>query len=289
MGIGLVDPDDTVVAADDLGLTRGDGCFEATRVVTSLDSDRRNTHRIDHLGDHLRRLQASAAALDLPDVDVEGWQDLIGEILFGWDCVGEAILRLMLTRGRESLPTAPRTPTLPVTGIATLTQLSETTLRQRREGVSAITLSRGTASDAYLDAPWLLGGVKTLSYAVNIAAGRFALKRGADDVIFTSSDDFVLEGPTSAVVWRESGQLYTTPTKGTGILDSITQRSLFAAAGEVGWSTGYRLGTVSELAAADGVWLVSSGRGAAQVHTLNGRRLRTSRELTTQIQTLAGF
>jgi 4-amino-4-deoxychorismate lyase len=277
--MGPVEPDDAVLTSDDLGLTRGDGCFETTRVVTTEDG----SHRIDHLDQHLDRLQLSARALEMPDVDRSAWRALITELLAGWDVVGEATLKLMLTRGRES------TPTGPTTGIATLTPTAELSSRQRRTGISVIILSRGTASYAYTSAPWLLGGVKTLSYAVNVAAARVALQRGADDVIFTSSDGYVLEGPTSAVVWSSSGRLHTTPTGPTGILASITQRALFDAADAAGMATSYTLGTVAELRAADGVWLVSSGRGVVAVHTINGNPLTYLPALSDRIAVLAGF
>ncbi|CAN5372767.1 aminodeoxychorismate lyase [soil metagenome] len=280
LGTGLLESgDDAVLAADDLGLTRGDGCFEATRVRTVDPGD----HRIDHLPEHLDRLQASATSLALGDVDREAWLTLIGQALSEWDQPGESMLKLMLTRGRESALATP------ITGIATVTPLAETTLHQRHHGISVITLGRGTASDTFVDAPWLLGGVKTLSYAVNVAATRTAVERGADEVIFVSSDGFVLEGPTSAVVWSTDGRLLSTPTGGTGILDSITQKALFATAEAAGLSTGYALGTPAELHAADGVWLVSSGRGAARVHTLDGVGLATDPVLGARIVALAGF
>jgi 4-amino-4-deoxychorismate lyase len=279
LGVGLVEPDEAVLTSDDLGLTRGDGCFEATRVVTTEDG----SHLIDHLDAHLDRLQVSAQALGMPDVDRSAWRGLITQLLAGWDVAGEATLKLMLTRGRES------TPTGPTTGIATLTPTSEISLRLRRTGISVIILSRGTASYAYTAAPWLLGGVKTLSYAVNVAASRIALQRGADDVIFTSSDGYILEGPTSAVVWSSSGRLHTTPTGPTGILASITQRALFDAAEAAGIPTSYTLGTVAELRASDGVWLVSSARGVVAVHTINGNQLAHTPALSDRIAALAGF
>jgi 4-amino-4-deoxychorismate lyase len=279
LGRGIVDPDEPALTSDDLGLTRGDGCFEATRVITSADGG----HRVDHLDEHLDRLQASAAGLAMPDVDRPAWQSLIDKVLSDWDVVGEAMLKLMLTRGRESDPSGT------VTGIATVTPVAEHVLAQRRDGISVVTLNRGTASDAYGAAPWLLGGVKTLSYAVNVAAVRVAAQRGADDVIFTSSDGYVLEGPTSAVVWLVNGRLNTTPPGPTGILASITQRALFAAAEQAGVPTSYTLGTPSELRSADGVWMVSSGRGMAQVHTINGNRLTMTPGLSDQITALAGF
>jgi 4-amino-4-deoxychorismate lyase len=274
-----VGPDEPLLTADDLGLTRGDGCFEATRVVT----DTAGGHRIDHLEDHLDRLQASAAALALPDIDRDAWRALIDDALSGWDAVGEAMLKLILTRGRESDPSGE------ITGIVTVTPIAAQVLEQRRNGVSVVTLSRGTASDAAAPAPWLLGGVKTLSYAVNVAAVRVAQARGADDVIFTSSDGYVLEGPTAAVVWQAGGSLITTPVGPTGILASITQRALFAAAEQAGKPTAYALGTPAELSAADGVWLVSSGRGVAQVHTINGNPLSVIAGLSQEITALAGF
>jgi 4-amino-4-deoxychorismate lyase len=207
LGVGVVSSGTTgadaslasVLAADDLGLTRGDGCFEATRVRTDADG----RHQIDHLTEHLDRFQASSVALELPDVDADAWRALIEDVLSGWHLAGEAMLRLMITRGRESTPG--------ITGLATLTPLADSSKRQRRDGVTVITLNRGVASDAYAAAPWLLGGVKTLSYAVNVAAARWAAAASADDVIFLSTDGYVLEAPTSAVVWWADGGLFTTP------------------------------------------------------------------------------
>ena len=279
LGLGVVDPGTTVLAADDLGLTRGDGCFEATRVVT----DSEGAHRIDHLDEHLTRFQLSSSALSLPDVDASAWRALIGQLLAGWAYPGEAMLRLMITRGRESDPAAG------ITGVATLTSMAPSSLRQRREGVSVLTLPRGVASDSYSSAPWLLGGVKTLSYAVNIAAARWASTAGVDDVIFTSTDGFVLEAPTSAVIWAQDGWLFTTPTGGTGILDSITQKAVYVAAAQAGVRCEYRLAEVKDLLTADGVWLMSSGRGPAAVRVLDGIELTPRPELVKRLREWSGF
>lgn len=275
----MVDPKAPVLRADDLGLTRGDGCFEATRVVT----DESGQHQIDHLDAHLDRFDASCTGLGLPAVDRPAWYELIEQVLGSWRSPGESMLRLMLSRGRESRPGGP------VTGLLTVTALTPQMLRQRRDGLAVITLNRGTASDLYIAAPWLLGGLKTLSYAINVAALRVAVQREAEDVIFLSSDGVVLEAPTAAVVWLADGKLNTTAVEGTGVLASITQRALFAAAEKAGIPTGYTLGTAADLRSADGVWLASSGRGVARIHTLDGQPLQAAAGIGDQVAELAGF
>jgi 4-amino-4-deoxychorismate lyase len=279
LGTGLVDPGTPVLHPDDLGLTRGDGCFEATRVRTDADG----RHRVDHLPEHLDRFDASCAGLDLPPVDRGSWCGLIDEVLAGWRQPGEAMLKLMLSRGRESQPGGP------VTGLVTLTSISPETLRQRREGVDAITLGRGFGSRTFTDARWLLGGIKTLSYAVNVAATREALRRGAQDVVFTSTDGYLLEAPTATLVWLTGRLLRSTRWDGTGVLASITQQALFRAAEQDGFATEYCLGTVADLRAATGAWLVSSGRGVAQLRSLDGEALPASAAATARLCELAGF
>jgi 4-amino-4-deoxychorismate lyase len=257
LGVGVIDdPDQTVVAVDDLGLTRGDGCFDATRLVVG-DNGRRC---LDHLDAHLERLAHSAAALDLP-CDLDAWRALIDEATKSWSVPGEAVLRVMLTRGRESGGGA--------TGLLTITPLDQGTIRARA-GITVATLPRGHAADAFVDAPWLLGGVKSLSYAVNLAAGREAVRRGADDVVFVSTDGYVLEAPRSAVIWRKGDRLVTTSHHGTGVLASISQAAIFRGAAADGLDVSFGLLPVGELPHVDGAWLVSSGRLVAPILAVDG-------------------
>ena len=259
LGVGVIDhPDQAILCADDLGLTRGDGCFDATRIVTDLDGN----SRVDHLSAHLTRFRRSADGLELP-CDLDAWRALIAEAVAAWTHPGHAVLRVMLTRGRESAPIQP------VTGVLTIAPLDAAAL-SGRAGISVITLSRGHASDAFTDVPWLLGGIKTLSYAVNVAAGREAKRRGADDVLFVSTDGYALEAPRSALVWRTGDRLATTRLDGTGILASITQAAAFAGATAERVHTSYELIAIDDLRRADGAWLVSSGRLVAPMLQLDG-------------------
>ena len=261
--------DGPVLHADDLGLTRGDGCFEATRV----EVDTTGTH-VDHLDAHFARFRRSAAALDI-DVDEPAWRALVEEVLGAWCEPGEAILRWMLTRGREG-GGAP-------TGVITVAPLDDRA-RRGREGVAVVLLDRGHPVDAFAARPWLLGGVKTLSYAVNVAAGREAARRGADDAIFVSSDGFVLEAPRAAVVWRAGDRLGTTPTDGTGVLASITCDAALAAAQAAGVGVDVEVRRAADLHAADGVWLLSSGRLVAPVTHIDGRSVAVDHEWTQRLR-----
>ncbi|MEL4356305.1 MULTISPECIES: aminodeoxychorismate lyase [unclassified Luteococcus] len=276
-GRGILSAKKHVATADDLGFTRGDGVFDATRVVTASDG----VSRVDNLPEHLARMDRSFFLLTGQHIDRDAWRALVEEAVEAWSHPGEATLKLMQTSGLES------TQGIPLL-VLSITEITPAALAQR-DGIDVVTLSRGMASDACADAPWLLGGVKSLSYGINMAAKREAHRRGADDVLFTSTDGYCLEGPTAALVMAREGVLVTTPVEGTGVLDSITQKQVFKAAAKDGWKTEYRLIKPKELTKADGVWLVSSVRGAAPVLRLDGRELATDKKLTKKIKGYAGF
>ncbi|MDT4944962.1 MAG: 4-amino-4-deoxychorismate lyase [Pseudonocardiales bacterium] len=276
LGTGLVDRDRPVLHADDLGLTRGDGCFEGCRIVTTAAG----VSAVDKLGAHLARMARSAEALELP-FEAAAWRSLVGQACAAWREQGEAAMKLILTRGTVDGG--------PPVGLLTVSRLPQDYPRQRRDGLRVVTLSRGMAADAFTDAPWLLGGVKTLSYAVNMAAQREAQRRGADDVIFVSSDGQVLESPTSSVVWSVGRTLYSPPPGANGILGGTTQQLLFARAALAGWGTAGSSAAVADLHAADALWLIGSVRGPVDVVALDGKDRSRDATLNAEIRRLAGF
>jgi 4-amino-4-deoxychorismate lyase len=247
-----VPPDRPVLTAFDQGLARGDGVFESVAVVGGT---------APHLAAHLARLSRSADLLDLPDVGARIWAQLVDAVLADWPAEVEGACRLFLTRGlgEGMAPTA----------LAVLAPLTPEVLHQREHGISVVSLGLGLPATFRAGAPWLLGGAKTLSYAVNMAALRHAHAEGADDVVFTSLEGHLLEGPTSTVVWAAGGALHTPPLD-TGILAGTTAARLLTRAAEAGWPTAVTPGSVADLHAADAVWLVSGIRGPAAVHTLDG-------------------
>jgi 4-amino-4-deoxychorismate lyase len=245
----------------DLGATRGDGIFESISVGNG---------RAQALEHHLRRFASSAAKLELPAPDLDAWRAAILASIDELGAVPESWVKAVLTRGIEGSDRP--------TGWVYVAQTSDFT-RVRTEGVRVVMLDRGYRHDIEQTAPWLLAGAKTLSYAVNRAVLREAKRRDADDVIFVSSDGFVLEGPTSSVVYRRGNSILT-PGTGLGILDGTTQANVFRFAESLGLETGFELARPDDLVEADAAWLVSSVRLAAPVRAIDGRPKTVDAEFT---------
>src|SRR5215217_1437360 len=253
----FADPDQAQIRVDDLGLLRGDGIFETILVVDG---------RPRELDAHLERLAHSAKLLDLPQPHRGDWEQLVRQVLSQWRGGNEIALKLVYTRGFEGDPEGKPT------GFALAQEIDAKIIKQRSQGVKAITLDRGIDDGLARRAPWLLLGAKSLSYAINMAAVREASRRGADDVIFTTPDGQVLEGPTSTVVVARDRTLFTPPTS-LGILPGTTQARLFQGVNKAGWATKVEPLRVADLYSADAVFLASSVRKVTQVTTLDGQAL----------------
>ncbi len=257
-------PGTPLLFADDLAAVRGDGVFE-----TLLVRDGEACLVAAHLG----RLSHSAKLLDLPEPDLAVWRHAIDLAARLWaaESADEGAMRLVYSRGREggSMPTA----------YVTVNPIADRITAARRDGVAALTLPRELPATGVDAMPWLLAGAKTLSYAINMAALRHAARQGAGDVIFVSSDGYVLEGPRSTVVIAVGGAAagdnvcLLTPPPWYPILRGTTQQALFGVARAKGYDCDYRALRPADLFAAQGVWLVSSMTLAARVHTLDGRKL----------------
>ena len=215
--------------------------FEALRVYAG---------RPFRLAEHLDRLAGSAAALELPLPG--GLEDLAARaVAEAGD--GDAVLRLICTRGPEGSgeggPAA----------FAICTEVPASFESDRRRGVRLVLLT--TAADPLLRAasPWLLPGVKSISYATNMAARRTARARGADDAVLVGLGGELLEAPTANLWWR-AGQTLFTPSLDLGILAGITRSVLCELAPGLGLKVLEGVYTAEDLTAADEAFLSSSTR-----------------------------
>jgi 4-amino-4-deoxychorismate lyase len=265
----LADPDGSHIRVDDLGLLRGDGIFETVLVVDGKPRE---------LGPHLDRLAHSAAMLELPPPDRAAWERCVRVVLDAWQGPAEMALKLVYTRGPEYGDGTP-------TGFAMGLPIAEKALRNRVTGVRAVTLDRGYDPEIVARAPWLLLGAKSLSYAVNMAALRYAEAHDAEEAIFVAADGSVLEGPTSTVIVAAEGTLRTTPPS-SGILRGTTQGALFRAAEQAGWPTKVEPLTLADLRTADGLFLASSVRKITRVRVLDGVELPDASALHAEVNAL---
>ncbi len=209
---------EAMIPATDDGLIRGDGAFEVIRVYDG---------RPFAMQAHLSRLERSAAnlrlALDLEAVRSDAFR-LLAHAGTGPD---HQCLRIVITRGgRRLLLTEPLTPT------------------PERARIMSVTYSPTRVLD----------GVKSLSYAANMLAGRLAREQGYDDALLVTPHGHVLEAPTSSIFWVQGESLFTPPLD-EHILASITRGVVIEVTGAQ-----ERACTLEELRQADEVFLASTVR-----------------------------
>ena len=247
-GRGLVDPSEPVIRADDEGLLRGRAAFETLRVYGG---------RPFGLEAHLDRLTASAASIGLPAVERRRLQVLVGLVL-PKASGGDASLRLVWTAGPAGgIPSA----------LALLSEIPDWIEPARERGATAVSLLGVRAS-----APWLLPGVKSTSYAVNMAAEAEARRRGVDEALFVDADGIVLEGTVTNVWWRVGSTLFT-PSLDLGILAGVTRATVIAIAPDCGYAVEEGAYSLEQLLGAEEAFTSSSVREFMPLVEIDGRAI----------------
>ena len=206
-GRGLVDPDEPILHVDDEAFLRSRAAFETTRVYGG---------RPFKLDEHLARLAGSAARVEIGEIDTQELGRLAALALEA-AAAPDVMLRLFVTPGRDGAVSP--------TQVAMVSTLPEGLDELRTRGIRLVSIQLGLDPELRASSPWLLGGVKSTSYAVNMAAEAEAKRRGADDAVFLGSGDVVLEGPVTNVWWRYDEVLYT-PALELGILAGVTRATL---------------------------------------------------------------
>ena len=238
-GRGVVDPAEPVLRADDEALLRGRAAFETIRVYGGTPF---------RLSEHLERLAVSSERIGLPAVNVMQLRELAAQAIEAAD-TPDAVLRLFWT------PTP--------TALALVSAVADHYDALRERGQRLISL-RGVRADE----PWLLPGVKSTSYAVNMAAESEARRRGADDAVFVDRDGVVLEGPTTNIWWRRGRTLFT-PSLDLGILAGVTRAAALEHAAGAGYDVQEGHYALAELASAEEAFTTSSVREVMPVTALD--------------------
>jgi branched-chain amino acid aminotransferase len=216
----------TIPVTDD-GLVRGDGVFEVIRVYDGTP------YAFDA---HVERLERSAANIRLP-VDLEAVRAdtfrLLAQAGTGPD---HQCLRIMVTRGGRRILL-----TEPMVSVPDNARVKSVTYSPTR----------------------ILDGVKSLSYAANMLAGRLAREQGYDEALLVTPHGRVLEGPMSSVFYVKDGRLLTPPLD-EHILASITRALVVEVTGAQ-----ERPCTLEELYEADEVFFASTVREVQTVGSID--------------------
>jgi branched-chain amino acid aminotransferase len=182
---GVIAPlSETLIPVSDEGLLRGDGAFEVARLYNG---------RPFAIDDHYARLQRTANGLRL-EFDLTALRTEVDALLEESGPL-EGLLRIVLTRGGRRIAMIEPLPA--------------------RIAVARV-MTVPYAPNRVLD------GLKTLSYAGNMLAGRLAKEQGFDEALFVTPHGRVLEGPTWSFFWVAGGELLTPPLEDR-ILASITR------------------------------------------------------------------
>ena len=229
---------------DDHGLV-GDGAFEAIKVRAG------NPFAMTR---HLNRLQRSAGALGIkPDLDLiqRGVAEIVRQDLAR---TGNFWLRITVTGGSAPMGTG-GVGTVPTVVIAL-----------------APMAAWGPTCDVAIT-PWSrnqnapTAGLKTISYADNVIALRWAHERGADEALFTNTAGALCEGTGTNVYVVVDGAVLTPPLSG-GCLSGVT-RELLIEHGVV------EEGEISpdQLRNAPEAFLTSTSRDVHPIATVDGAAL----------------
>ncbi|SFR17779.1 D-amino-acid transaminase [Desulfoscipio geothermicus] len=230
--------EDAYISVNDRGYNFGDGVYE---VVMAYDGV------MFALDDHLKRLAASAAAveMDLP-WDLQQLKSIAEDVLVK-SSIKRAMIYIQVTRG-----TAPRNhffePDIRPNLLVTVRYAPETDPAMYREGVKVIT---------HPDFRWQMCHVKTISLQANIMAKNRARRAGVAEVVFVLPDGTVTECGSSNIFIYQDGVLKTHPANNK-ILAGVTRQYVLQVAGSLGLDIKEEPFNVSELFKANEVFYTNT-------------------------------
>lgn len=237
---------ETMIPVTEEGFIRGDGVFEVIRIYDGVPFA---------LDEHLDRLERSATNLRLgwSPTKAEVEEDVASLLQARGGSEFDGCLRIVLTRGGRRLAITEPMPPMP----------------------EHVRLALVTYSP-----PRILDGVKSLSYAANMLAGRIAKERGFDEALFVTPHGRVLEAPTSSLFWVGEDGVLATPPLDEHILASITRAHLLRITGAQ-----QRVCTQDELMRAEEAFLASTLREAQPVSVIEDYELEAPGERTREART----
>jgi D-alanine transaminase len=242
------------IAVDDRGFLFGDGVYEVTRAEDGV---------LFEWEAHLTRLKDGLAGLEMADGVTERVEMLFEsaqDLLARNDLLrGHALVYVQITRGAAS-----RTHQFPPPGTAATVYMAATAFTPasagQAEGVAAITQP---------DLRWGRCDLKTVNLLPNVLAKQHAVEAGATEALLVR-EGVLTEGSHSNVFALIGGKLRTHPAS-PRILGGITRRIVLRLAEEAGVSVEETPIRMTELGAAEEIFLTGTTTDVMPVRQIDNR------------------
>ncbi len=236
---------DAKISVLDRGFLFGDGIYE---VIPAYQG------RLFHLDAHLQRLQDSLTAIRLANPHtVDEWRAIFTPLL---DASKDQYIYLQITRGVAPKRDHAFPEHIGPTVFAMCSDIAA--FPGKVTGIKAVTID---------DKRWLLCNAKAITLLANILHRQDALDQGAAEAILHRGE-VVTEGAASNVFIVLNGVLIT-PPKGPDILPGITRDVILILAQNNGLACKEDTITLTQLSAAEEIWVTSSTREIVPVVELN--------------------
>lgn len=253
----FLDKERATVSVFDHGLLYGDGIFEGIRSYG---------RRVFRLDEHLRRLYASARAVQLEvPMPLEEMRKVVLETL-RVNGLDDAYVRLLVTRGYGDLGLDMRKcPKATVVCIAGKIGLYPAEAYEK--GLQVLTASLRRPGPDVLNP-----AVKSLNYLNNVLARAESVRGGCEEALLLNREGYVAECSSDNVFYARAGRLVTPPLC-AGILEGVTRNAVLELGRGLGLEVREELFTLHELYRADEMFLTGTGAEIVGVRLLDGRTI----------------
>jgi len=244
------------ILALDRGLLHGDGVYDTWRTYGGVPFA---------VAAHVRRIAAAARRLGLPAPGSAATWERRARTLVARNRLGDAAVRLTLTRGAAGEALAPDRRARP-TVLLTARRLPAYLAARQARGVPVVLLP--FPRDAA--APW--GGLKLIGHASAVLGRVAASRRGAAEGLYVTAAGEVTEA-TSANLFLVERDALVTPPLAAGVLPGVTRALVLALARRGRLRVREERVSVARLARAREVFLTAATIEILPVVQLDGRRV----------------
>ena len=247
--------EDAKISVFDHGLLYGDGVFEGIRVYN---------WRVFKLGEHLQRLYESAKSIDLKiPVSLERMEADVLETVKR-NGLGDAYIRLVVTRGAGCLGLNPYTCAVPRV-IIIVDKIALYPPEFYEKGLTVVSVAtQRNLSEA------VNPRIKSLNYLNNILAKIEAINAGVEEAIMLNSFGLVSECAGDNIFVLRRGLLMT-PSIGMGVLEGITRNEVIRIAREKRIEVRQVVMTRHDIFIADECFLTGTAAEIVPVIKVDGR------------------